>query len=190
MGHVWQPGAGEVIQERRFELPPLFLLWLPDGRLATNPFTQSPACSMWQVQLWNTARTEVEHLIDDGERLCDDYTCCAMSSNGTTLALGTMDGFVQLWQAASGMVPRQDSVLTFHMNTVQGLAWSPDGTHLASGSADGHVAVWSERGDMLFHMGSRRSGDLGVRDVAWWQDLLAVADDAGRVALYRVPAHE
>jgi hypothetical protein len=50
--------------------------------------------------------------------------------------------------------------------------------------------VWSERGELLFHTGSRRSGSLGVRDVAWWQDLLAIADDAGRVALYRVPAHE
>ena len=188
--HVWQSETGEVIQERRFDLPPLFLLWLPDGRLAVNPFTQSPACSMWQVQLWNTVRTEVEHLIDDRECRCDDYMCAAISPNAMTLALGTMNGFVQLWQAASGTVPRRDTVLTFHMNTVQGLAWSPDGTRLASGSADGHVAVWSERGEMLFHTGSRRSGHLGIRDVAWWQDLLAVADDAGRVALYHVPAHE
>jgi WD40 repeat protein len=186
---VWQPETGEVIQERRFELPPLFLLWLPDGRVATNPFMLSPACSKWQVQLWNAAQTEVEHLIDDGECRCDDYTCAAMSPNSTRLALGTMDGFVQLWQAASGTVPQRDINLPFHMNTVQGLAWSSDGARLASGAADGHVAVWNERGEMLFHTGSRRSGSLGVRDVAWWRDLLAVADDAGRVALYRIPAH-
>jgi WD40 repeat protein len=185
---VWLAETGEIVKEHRFTLPPLFLLWMQDQRISTNPYM--PASSMWQVQLWNAAQTEVEHLIDDGECLCDDYTCAAMSSNGTTLALGTTDGFVQLWQAASGTVPQRDSVLTFHMNTVQGLVWSPDGTRLASGAADGHVAVWSERGELLFHTGSRRSGSLGVRDVAWWQDLLAVADDTGRVALYHVPTHE
>ncbi len=188
--HVWMPETGEVIQERHFELPPLFLLWLSDEHLVANPFTLSPPCSMWQVQLWKAMQTEVEHLIDDGERRCDDYTCAAMSPNSTTLALGTTDGFVQLWQAASGAAPQQGIVLSFHMNTVQGLAWSPDGTRLASGAADGHVAVWSERGELLFHTGSRRSGSLGIQDVAWWQDVLAVADNAGRVALYHVPAHE
>lgn len=135
-------------------------------------------------------QTEVEHLIDDGECRCDDYTCAALSPNSTTLALGTTDGFIQLWRAAAGTVPKPHAVFSFHMNTVWGLAWSPDGTRLVSGAADGHVAVWSERGELLFHTGSRQRGRLGVRDVAWWQDLLAVADDAGRVALYHVPAHE
>jgi WD40 repeat protein len=189
-GHyeIWQVETGEVVKEHTFELPPLFLLWLPDQRIATNPFQLFPASSMWQVQLWNKTQTEVEYLIDDGERRCDDYTCAAISPTSATLALGMDDGFVQLWQIAPGTVPHRQNVLSFHMNTVQGLAWSSDGTYLASGAADGHVAVWSEQGEMLFHTGSRRSGDMGIRDVAWWNDVLAVADDTGCVALYHVPS--
>ena len=49
--HVWQPWNGKVLHERHFGLPPLFLLWLPDQRIATNPFTRSPDSSLWQVQL-------------------------------------------------------------------------------------------------------------------------------------------
>lgn len=186
---VWLAETGEIVKERRFALPPKFLVWMQDQRIVTNPYVH-PISSMWQAQLWNVMQTEVEHLIDDREYRCDDYTCAAISPTSTTLALGTMDGFVQFWQVASDTVPQREIVLPFHMDTVQGLAWSPDGTRLASGAADGHVAVWSGRGDMLFHTGSRRSGDMGVRDVAWWQDLLAVADDDGRVALYRIPPQE
>jgi len=189
-GHyeIWQAETGELVKEHTFGLPPLFLLWLPGQRIATNPFMHPHGSSMWQVQLWNSAQTQIESLIDDGERRCDDYTCAAISPASATLALGTEDGFIQLWWVAPGVVPHRHEVLSFHMNTVQGLAWSPDGTYLASGAADGHVAVWSERGEMLFHTGSRRSGTLGIRDVAWWSDMLAVADDAGRVALYHVPS--
>lgn len=189
-GHyeIWQVETGEVVKEQTFELAPLFLLWLPDQRLVMNPFVYPHGSSMWQAQLWKSAQTEVEYLIDDGERRYDDYTCAAMSPTSVTLALGLDDGFVQLWQIAPGMVPHRQKVLSFHMNTVQGLAWSPDGTYLASGAADGHVAVWSEQGEMLFHTGSRRSGDMGIRDVAWWNDVLAVADDTGRVAFYHVPS--
>jgi WD40 repeat protein len=189
-GHyeIWQVETGEVVKELTFELAPLFLLWLPDQRIVMNPFQLSPASSMWQVQLWNKTQTEVEYLIDDGEWRCDDYTCAAMSPTSATLALGMDDGFVQLWQVAPGTVPHRQKVLSFHMNTVQGLAWSPDGAYLASGAADGHVAVWSAQGEMLFHTGSRRSGDMGIQDVAWWSDVLAVADDTGCVALYHVPS--
>ncbi len=185
--HIWQPATDVLIKEHRFSLPPHFFLYLRDGRLATNPLASDvPTCpdsSHWQVQLWNKEQTQVDVVLDDGARLCDDYICAAVSSSAPLFALGTEGGQVQLWKYRFGEVPTLRNHLPFHQDTVQGLAWSPDGFYLASGAADGHVAVWAMGGNLCFHAG--RSG--GVQDVSWWRDVLAVADGAGKVALYRIP---
>ncbi len=77
--------------------------------------------------------------------------------------------------------------LPFHASTIQGLAWSPDGVYLASGAADGHVAIWNRRGDLCFHLGRHQRKAHGIRDLAWWRDLLAVADDGGHLMFYQIP---
>jgi WD40 repeat protein len=64
----------------------------------------------------------------------------ALSPDGQTLAIGKVDGAIDLWSVTTGQLAR---TLVSHTSVVQSLAFSPDGVWLASGSADTTVRVWA-----------------------------------------------
>ncbi|HAG79853.1 MAG TPA: serine/threonine protein kinase [Cyanobacteria bacterium UBA12227] len=64
----------------------------------------------------------------------------AISPNGNTLASGSDDKTIGLWDLNRGKVI---SILTGHSQAVNSVAFSPDGTQLASGSDDQTIKVWN-----------------------------------------------
>jgi WD40 repeat protein len=66
----------------------------------------------------------------------------AFSPNGQTLASGSIDETIKLWNWRTGEIIR---TFTGHSAIVWSVAFSPDGQTLASGSHNGHdgtIKIW------------------------------------------------
>ncbi|WP_413804547.1 eIF2A-related protein [Streptomyces sp. OE57] len=69
----------------------------------------------------------------------DAVNAVAFAPDGRTLATGSADHTVKLWNTTTH---REIATLTGHANIVNAVVFSPDGRMLATGSSDGKVKLW------------------------------------------------
>src|SRR5436853_4670978 len=63
----------------------------------------------------------------------------AFSPNGATLASGSRDATIKLWNVQTG---KAEKTLTEHKEDVYSVAYSPQGDLAASGSGDKTIKLW------------------------------------------------
>jgi WD40 repeat protein/class 3 adenylate cyclase len=92
------------------------------------------------------------------------------SPNGLTLASGSKDKTIMLWDSASGELKRK---LEGHEEEVWGISWSPDGLTLASGSLDKTIRLWDITSGMMKQKFEGRG--VSVNGMAWSPDSQRIA---------------
>ena len=105
-------------------------------------------------------------------------TAIALSPDGGRLAVGSRDGTVSLWDAASPGGPA--TAPTKHAGEVTSVAFSPDGGWLASGSEDRTIRLWNLQADPQRAISFQLKGhNSPVTSVAFSPDGTTLASGSG-----------
>jgi len=144
---------------------------LPDGRrIITCSYDGS--LRLWNLQSGVQIGNDWRDDDDDGggggggDKRDAEVLSIALSPNGKTVASGSLDGKVRLWDVEMNKVVAK---WTGHTETTRTLRWSIDGERVVSGSNDGTIRVWDvESGDTI--LGPIKTGHLYVSAVIYSPD--------------------
>jgi hypothetical protein len=151
---LWDVATRHEVATLKHLAPVWSVAFSPNGKtLATA--SEEGAVKLWDVAAWGPGGTRAagpDHAVVPppqkvgGQNTVtlkghtDDILAVAFSPDGKTLASGSFDRTIKLWN-----VETREEVATLrgHRGMLWGMAFSPDGRFLASGSSDRTVKVWA-----------------------------------------------
>jgi WD40 repeat protein len=126
------------------------------------------------VKIWSLA-SGIKLAESSGNQHC--IGSLVISPDSKTIAAGTTDGYLVLWQIADGgndrsqiqdQQPRQvqlslTQTIKAHAGQINACVFSPDNQYIITGSVDGKAKVWYKGADAKFHDKARSilKGDPG-----------------------------
>ena len=144
--------AAEILKDLNPDSDPKTLIQAKTASYSslTTPKTLSPT--------WNCVHTLTGHV--------SSITAIAFSPDGETLASGSADRTVKVWNPNNGVL---HCTLSGHSSLVDAIALTPDGQILVSGSWDHTIKIWNLQTGGLIHTLYKHSG---------WIKSLAISPDA------------
>lgn len=143
------------------------LSWSPDNsRIASGGWDQV-------IHVWDSSTAKPLLIYDGhasgqaaGKAIPEGMVfAVAWSPDGTSIASGSWDKTVQVWDASNG---KQIYIHRGHVTSVPAVAWSPDSRRIASASVDGTVQVWDAATGM--HTQTFHGHNSYVYTVSWSPD--------------------
>ncbi len=156
-GAVLKETAAHMAGMPPMPAPVYCIAWSPDGKNVVSGSNDHSA-RMWDATTGALVREfkgYKEKEFDKGHR--DGIFCVAFSPDGTTLATGSSDRTIRLWNVADGTVLKELSnpnlkpgfgqTVVSHPGWVYGVRFTPDGKFLVSAGGaprnHGYLAVWN-----------------------------------------------
>lgn len=123
--------------------------------------------TVWQADLRHASMVNVNLSGADltRSRFADAFAilyCVTVSPDGKTIAAGSINGEIRLWDAESGNLRY---VYRGHRGPVRSIAFSPDGNTLASGGEDTYVRLWSTNQAVI--MGTSEASPMSAPLSPW-----------------------
>jgi WD40 repeat protein len=156
-----------AIEQAPLQIYSSALIFAPEKSAVRQVF--SHAIPKWMRQLPSVEQTW-SACLQTLESHTNGVTSVAFSPDGQTLASGSWDSTIKLWDALTGALR---STLEGHTDGVTSVAFSPDGQTLASGSDDSTIKLWDAS------TGALRNTLKGHKD---WVTLVAFSPDGQTLA--------
>jgi WD40 repeat protein len=103
---------------------------MPGGKRLVS-VSEDTTASLWEV--------ENHHQVREFARTLNTYFCVAVTPDGQRIAAGTGDGFIRIWDPATG--DEMAALKASNDLSIRRLAFLPDGNTLVSSTAE-EVRIW------------------------------------------------